>query len=94
MATDPTERLVEVCHAVGATTYLAGRDGVEYMDLKRFQQAGIEVRAQAYEHPVYPQLHGEFVPFLSGLDLLLASGVDALAVVRGGDAWTSLAALP
>ena len=91
-ATDPTERLVEVCRTVGATTYLAGRDGVQYIDLKRFRQAGIEVRAQAYEHPVYPQLHGGFVPFLSGLDLLLTNGADALTVLRGGDAWTPLVA--
>jgi len=93
-ATDPTERLVELCRAVGATTYLAGRDGVQYMDLKRFQQAGIEVRAQKYAHPVYPQLHGEFVPSLSGLDLLLTSERDPLAVVREGDAWASLSENP
>ncbi len=92
--TDPTERLVDLCRAVGASAYLAGPDGVKYMDVKRFRQAGIEVRAQAYEHPVYPQLHGAFVPFLSGLDLLLTTGADALAVVRRGDAWTPLAAGP
>ena len=90
-ATDPTERLVELCRAVGATTYLAGRDGVQYMDLKRFRQAGLDVHAQAYEHPVYPQLHGEFVPFLSGLDLLLTNASDALTILRRGDAWVPLA---
>jgi len=93
-ATDPTERLVELCRAVGATTYLAGRDGVEYMDLKRFRQAGLEVRAQAYEHPTYSQLHGVFVPFLSGLDLLLTSGADALTILRRGDGWVPLALDP
>ena len=93
-ATDPTERLVELCRAVGATTYLAGRDGARYMDLDRFRQAGIAVHAQAYEHPIYPQLHGEFVPFLSALDLLLTHGDDALAVLRGGDAWQPLGHAP
>ena len=89
-ATDPTERLVQLCQAVGATTYLAGRDGANYMDLARFAAAGIDVRAQAYTHPIYPQLHGEFVSFLSALDLLLMNGDEALAILRQGDAWSRL----
>jgi len=89
-ATDPTERLVEICRAVGGTTYLAGRDGVQYMDLKRFRHAGLEVRAQAYEPPIYSQLHGPFVPALSGLDLLLSNPRSALAILRRGDTWAPL----
>jgi WbqC-like protein family len=89
-ADDPTERLVRLCRAVGATTYLAGRDGATYMDLARFAAAGIEVRTQAYTHPIYPQLHGEFVPFLSALDLLLMKGNEALAILRQGDGWSRL----
>ena len=37
---------------------------------------------QEYAHPVYAQLHGEFAPFLSGLDLLLTHGDEALAILR------------
>lgn len=85
--TDPTARLVALCRAAGADTYLAGRDGARYMDLEQFHQAGIAVRFQCYEHPVYDQLHGEFVPFLSILDLLLTHGDDALPILRKGDAW-------
>jgi hypothetical protein len=87
-ATDPTDRLVRLCRAVGATTYLAGRDGAAYLDLGRFRDAGIDVLHQRYEHPVYGQPHGPFVPFLSGLDLLLSAGNEALDVLRGGDRWT------
>jgi hypothetical protein len=87
-AGDPSERLVAICRAVGADTYLAGRDGVRYMDLERFEAAGIRVQFQDYKHPEYPQLHGEFAPFLSGLDLLLTHGDDALATLRSGDAWS------
>jgi hypothetical protein len=87
-ATDPTERLLQLCRAVGADTYLSGRDGVNYMDLERFRAAGIGVLVQDYKYPVYPQLHGEFVPFLSALDLLLTHGDDALAILRSGDVWS------
>jgi hypothetical protein len=88
--TDPTGRLVALCRAVGADTYLAGRDGARYMDLARFRAAGIAVEAQHYEHPVYTQLHGEFVSSLSALDLLLMHGDEALSILCGGNAWSGL----
>jgi hypothetical protein len=87
---DPTGRLVALCRATGADTYLAGADGARYMDLGQFAAAGIGVLAQRYEHPVYPQNHGEFVPFLSALDILLATGDEALAILRRGDTWSRL----
>jgi len=87
-ATDATERLIAICRAVGADTYLAGRDGARYMDREAFARAGITVQFQDYKHPEYAQLHGEFAPFLSGLDLLLTHGDDALAILRSGDAWS------
>lgn len=85
---DPTGRLVALCQATGADTYLAGSDGPRYMDLDQFAAAGIRVLCQRYEHPIYPQVHGEFVPFLSGLDLLLATGDQALPILRRGETWS------
>ena len=85
---DPTGRLVAVCQAVGADTYLAGGHGARYIDGKRFDDAGIRVLYQTYSHPVYAQQHGDFVPFLSALDLLFMHGDASLAILRGGDAWT------
>jgi hypothetical protein len=88
--TDPTGRLVALCRALGATVYLAGHDGARYMDLGQFRAAGIEVRVQEYTHPVYAQPQGEFVPFLSALDLLLTHGDEARAILRKGDRWSRL----
>lgn len=87
-ADDPTERLIALCRALGADTYLAGGHGTRYMDAKRFADAGIRVLYQAYAHPVYAQHHGDFVPCLSGLDLLLMHGDASLAILRRGDAWS------
>ena len=86
--TDPSERLVALCAAVGADTYLAGRDSLRYMDPARFTAAGIRVLYQRYAHPIYPQLHGDFVSNCSALDLLLTHGDDALAILRSGDSWS------
>lgn len=38
-----TQRLVDLCAAHGATTYLSGVSGRKYLDLNLFDQAGIEV---------------------------------------------------
>jgi hypothetical protein len=91
---DATARLVGLCRAVGADTYLAGRDGALYMDIGQFEAAGIAVEIQQYEHPVYTQEHGEFAPFLSTLDLLLNHGDEALGILYAGNAWSRLSPQP
>src|SRR3989442_14785120 len=70
---DATARLVALCRAVGADTYLAGTDS-SYMEVDRFVAAGISVETQHFEHPTYAQEHGEFTAFLSALDILLMQG--------------------
>lgn len=91
---DATARLVAICRAVGADTYLAGRDGARYLDAEQFAAAGIVVSTQRYEHPVYGQGGGEFVPFLSALDLLLMQGDEALRILREGNTWSPLSPEP
>ena len=41
-----TDRLVEICQQHGATEYLAGASGGDYMDYSLFDQAGIKVITQ------------------------------------------------
>jgi len=94
LAPDATARLVALCRAVGADTYLAGRDGALYMDMAQFQAAGIAVETQQYEHPVYAQQHGEFVPSLSAVDLLLNHGDEALGILCEGSTWSRLSPEP
>jgi hypothetical protein len=60
---------------VGATRYLSGTGARDYMAPDLFRDAGIEVLWQDFTHPVYPQLFGEFVPYLSALDALFNCGV-------------------
>ena len=83
---EPTQRLIDLCHAVGADVYLAGADGRNYMDVERFAQAGIEVIFQEYEHPSYGQLFGTFESHLSALDLVLNCGPRGLEILRQGRA--------
>lgn len=41
-----TDRLVEICYALNAKTYLAGRSGANYMDPAKFTERGIAVEYQ------------------------------------------------
>ena len=78
-----TERLVNICRQLGATHYLTGNAARDYLDLTLFEANGIAVEWQEFSHPVYPQLHGEFVPYLSAIDLVLNCGAESRAVLEG-----------
>jgi hypothetical protein len=78
---DKTERLVNICRHFGASTYLSGAAARDYLDVARFEQSGVHVEWQQFDHPVYPQLHGAFIPYLSALDLLLNCGSAASAIL-------------
>jgi hypothetical protein len=78
---DRSERLINFCHHFGATRYISGNAAQEYLDEARFAAAGIEVIWHNYSHPTYAQQHGEFVPYLSVLDLLLNVGAKSLSVL-------------
>jgi hypothetical protein len=81
---DRSERLINICRHFGATTYVSGDAARSYLDVPLFERTGIRVEWQQYEHPTYPQLHGDFVPFLSALDLLLNCGDEAASIAFGG----------
>lgn len=69
------ELLVDILKKVGATTYLSGVGARAYYDPKPFEDAGIKVVWQDFKHPIYPQLHGEFIPYLSSIDILFNCGI-------------------
>lgn len=75
---EPTERLLELCLASGATHYLSGPAAKSYLDVDLFARHGIEVRWMDYSgYKEYPQLWGTFDPSLSIVDLLLNTGPEA-----------------
>lgn len=79
---DPTDRLIDICKALGADTYLAGQGGVDYMDLERFKKNGLKLIIQEFNHPIYPQLFKDFQPHLSVVDLLFNCGLESMNIIR------------
>lgn len=79
---EPTDRLIDLCRAVGASRYLSGPGGEQYMDSKKFELADLQLEIQQFQHPRYPQAHEPFLPAMSAIDLLFCCGPEALARLR------------
>jgi len=78
-----TERLLHILQQVGATDYLSGPSATDYIDEAAFEEAGIALSWADYSgYEPYPQLHGEFDPAVSVLDLLFMCGPEAREHVR------------
>lgn len=76
------ELILNLCKAVGGTTYLSGPFGRGYLDESEFKQAGVDVVYHDYAHPVYPQLRADFFPFMSVVDLLFNCGDESLKILN------------
>jgi hypothetical protein len=78
------ERLLEILDAIGATSYVSGPAGADYMDVGEFERRGIRVVFKDYsKYPDYPQLHPPFEHRVSILDLLVHTGPDAPRYIWG-----------
>jgi len=83
------DRVRELCEGLGATHYLSGDAGKNYLSVDEFAAKGIVLEFQGYRHPEYRQRFPEFVPYLSAIDLLFNCGEDSLAILMGNQDKTS-----
>ena len=78
------QKVLDICLAAGADEYFDGASGRELYEVDFFARHGVKIHFHEYEHPVYTQLHGEFISHLSAIDLLFNEGPNALTILRGG----------
>ncbi len=71
------DKVLALCEAVGATTYVNSPGGVSLYSSDAFSTRGMALRFLYPEPLVYPQFSGEFVPWLSIVDVLMFNGADA-----------------
>lgn len=85
---NPTEKLIGICKQAGAQTYLSGPAAADYLDIRLFQESGIELEWMSYEgYPKYHQLHGDFIHNVSVVDLIFSTGEEASKYMLSFNKW-------
>ena len=82
-------RLVSICSAIGAGTYLSAAGSAAYIESDKeggaFAGSPTAIRYHNFEHPEYSRAGAPFISHLSVIDLLMHYGYgDALAIIRAG----------
>jgi len=80
-SSDRQERMIELCQSVGAERCYNGAAGKKLYSPDEFKTRGIDLVFQEYKHPTYDQLWGEFIPFLSIIDLLCNYGKKSRKII-------------
>ncbi len=70
------------CRHFGASRYISGILGRDYLLESEFAAAGVSIEFQEYRHPIYPQLWGEFLPCMSIVDAWLNCGPGTVALLE------------
>lgn len=65
------DKVLALCGALSATCYVNPIGGLDLYESEHFQQAGIELCFLQSGLPAYPQFGGEFLPYLSVIDLMM-----------------------
>lgn len=83
------KRVVEICKAIGCRTYLSPPGAAEYINKNNpggeFVKQNIALFYHNYKPAAYKQLYGEFLPYMSIIDLLFNEGFNrSLGIVRSG----------
>ena len=78
-----SDKIFSILENTNATEYLTGSGpgSQRYIDEKEFDKMGIDLHWQNYECKEYNQLFGDFIPYLSVVDLLFNHGKKAGEVI-------------
>ncbi|MBD9648167.1 WbqC family protein [Ensifer sp. ENS09] len=79
-----SERVYDITAHLEGTAYITGHGARNYLDHDLFGRNGISVRYMNYERTPYAQLHGEFTPYVTALDLIANCGASGANVVHSG----------
>ncbi len=78
-----TDLLIDICKKTYADGYLSGTGGAHtYVQEESFKKAELLHAFQKFNHPVYPQIHGGFVPRMAAIDLLFNCGPQSGNIIK------------
>jgi len=67
-------KIINICKYFGADIVLSGIGARTYNDEQEFEKNNLRLVYQEFQHPVYHQLWGDFLPNMSAVDLLFNCG--------------------
>ena len=70
-------KIINLCKHLGADICLSGIGARTYNDDEEFKKNNLRLVYQEFEHPIYPQLWGKFIPNMSAVDLLFNCGPES-----------------
>lgn len=77
--------LASLCKEVCATEYISAPGSKNYLETSvAFKEIGVPVSYFNYVHPEYPQLFGDFLPYISFIDMLLNCGDRSSDLILSG----------
>tara|TARA_Y100001968_G_C19290460_1_gene683949 strand:+ start:349 stop:1044 length:696 start_codon:yes stop_codon:yes gene_type:complete len=77
--------LASICQQLNATEYFSAPGSKEYLDQSQeFRNRRIDITYFQYDHPIYSQLHNDFVPYMSIIDMLFNHGKNSLDIINSG----------
>ena len=77
-----TDRLAQMVKELGGNMYITSKGTKNYIDAKCMESYGIELLWHEFSHPIYQQFHGEFIPYMSAIDLLFNYGGRSIDIIR------------
>jgi hypothetical protein len=80
-----SDLVLDMCRQLKADVYIFGSNGRDYAEVEKFLAAGVAPYFQDYRHPTYRQLHGEFLPYMSAIDLLFNEGPRSRDILLSGN---------
>jgi hypothetical protein len=66
-----SDLIFDLCRYFQADHYISGALGKNYLEEDRFNRADITIEYQDYQHPVYHQLWGDFIPYMGVIDFIM-----------------------
>ena len=74
------DKILSILKKMEATTYISGsgEGSKRYVNQSDLTANGINLEWQEFNHPTYPQLHGEFISHLSIIDALFNVGFEGV----------------
>lgn len=85
-----SDLVLSLVKSVEANAIVAGPDGKKYLNFANFNENNIELVFQDFSHPNYKQMHGDFLPFMSFIDLLFNHPQEQAIRILGKSAYTKI----